>query len=134
MNSGASITAEGEILMDIETVNTITGSISENEGPFTFGREGAKNSLFLSSELIPGFESTGIADMDIHFRVNSNRIRAICSLHADNVPTGKIQALLCVSASLLSIWNSVKDLESLKRANYQFASIKNVAITSVVED
>jgi molybdenum cofactor biosynthesis enzyme len=134
MSGGARITAEGEMVMDMETVNIITGSISEENGPFSDGKKGGMNSIGATPGLIPGFEDPGIRDVDVHFLVNSNRIRAICTLHADSVPAGKIQALMCVSASLLSIWNSVRDLESLKRKNYQFASLKNISVTSVSED
>lgn len=133
MTNGAEITAEGEIIMDVETVNTITASVSEDLGPFASGRKGAINSLKFSEELIPDFRKHGIEGVDVHFEVNSNRIRAVCRLNAENISSGKIQALLCVSTALLSIWNSARDLESLRRLDYQFASIKNIGITSIVE-
>lgn len=134
MAKASRITAEGDIVMDVETVNAITGSASEDIGPFASGKKGAANSMHLSELLIPDLDASGIEGMEIHFEANSNRIKAICSLHAENIPSGKIQALLCVSTALLSLWNSVKDLESLKRLNYQFASIKNISITSILED
>jgi len=121
-------TARGEIILSRKTVEAIReGRIEKGDVAVTAQVAGVM-ALKRPPELIPLCHSIPITSARVEVEVLDDRVAALCNVSASYKTGVEMEALVGVSAALLTVWDMVKYLEKDETGNYPSTRIAEIRV------
>ncbi|MBD6955119.1 MAG: cyclic pyranopterin monophosphate synthase MoaC [Thermoplasmata archaeon] len=120
--------AAGDIVLRNTTIKEIVEKNVKKGDVFEFAKAAALFAVKNTSGIIPHAHPLPIEDVQINFKIDGNRIRVECMVKAHYKTGVEMEALVGVSAALLTIWDMVKYLEKDENGQYPITSIKNIEV------
>lgn len=121
------VSAEGELVLDLSSVNELLKSRIDNVTVFDMSKKVAEDSANAAAKLILNRNADLAENIQIQFTVNSNRIGVACDVTGTDKSV-RVQALSCVSAALIFLWDYSISLGTGREMNDHLAGIKNIRI------
>lgn len=120
--------ASGKILLKEETIKAIREGTVKKGDVFTSakiaGIQGAKEAW----SRMPYCHQVPLESVDFDLSIDGNEVKVSCGVLA-NWKTGvEMDALSCVSSSLLTVWDMVKYIEKDETGNYPVTVIRDIKV------
>ena len=123
-----SVTAAGKIRLKKSTIMAIREARIKKGDPLTVGEISAILAVKKTPELIPLCHNIPIGKVDVEYELVTDSIEARCRV-VTHAKTGvEIEALLGVTAALLSIWDMTKYLEKDQDGQYPRTVITDIRV------
>ena len=85
-------------------------------------------------DFIPYCHPVPIESVKVNFSMEDESVRVTCDVSASYKTGVEMEALSCVSVSLLTIWDMVKYIEKDETGNYPFTFLENIRVLSKVKE
>jgi cyclic pyranopterin phosphate synthase len=127
-------TAIGEIKLKQSTVNAIKRNRIKKGNPLNTARIAAILAAKNTATIIPLCHQISLTDINIDFKFKRNNIKCTATVTASAKTGVELEALVCVSTALLTIWDMVKYLEKDAEGQYPVTAIKNIIVQKKVKE
>jgi cyclic pyranopterin phosphate synthase len=126
-------TAEGFIRLKESTVKAIKeGKVPKGDVLNTATIAGIL-AVKKTPELIPMCHPIPITSVSVEFELQSNGVKAICTVKSIGKTGVEMEALTGVSVALLTVWDMVKALEKDESGNYPHTAIEYIRVVEKVK-
>lgn len=126
-------TAEGEILLKPETIARIRKGEVEKGDPkqiaIIAGIQGAK----LTSRILPLCHPLSLESVDLEVKVKGSSIVVKAKVVAEAKTGVEMEALVAVSAALLTVWDVIKMYEKTPDGQYPHTQISSIRVSRKVK-
>jgi len=127
-------TAKGSIKLKPETIRLIKEGKVEKGDPFTVAKIAGVLAAKNTSSLIPLCHPLPITNVEINLKVVDNfGVEAEAAVKARAQTGVEMEALVAVSAALLTVWDMTKQYEKDERGQYPSTSIRDVHVVRKVK-
>jgi len=127
-------TAKGLIKLKPETVRLIKDGRVEKGDPFTVAKIAGILAAKNTSSLVPLCHPIPITSVEVNLKiVAASRVEAEATVKARAQTGVEMEALVAVSAALLTVWDMTKQYEKDERGQYPSTSIKGVHVVRKVK-
>jgi len=127
-------TAKGFIQLKPETVRLIRKGRVEKGDPFTVAKIAGVLAAKNTSSFIPLCHPLSITKVEISLRIVDDSAVEVESTVKARAQTGvEMEALVAVSAALLTVWDMTKQYEKDKRGQYPSTSIRDIHVVRKVK-
>jgi cyclic pyranopterin phosphate synthase len=121
-------TAKGKIRIKSSTASLIINKGIKKGDVMEVARISGIMAAKNTPEIIPHCHQIPLDSVDPHIEIHKDSVEVQCTVKA-NYKTGvEMEALSCVSAMLLTIWDMVKYLEKDETGNYPNTAIETVKV------
>ncbi|MEW6070751.1 MAG: cyclic pyranopterin monophosphate synthase MoaC [Candidatus Thermoplasmatota archaeon] len=120
--------AQGEIKLRKETLEAIRKKIVKKGDVLECAKVACASAVKNTSQLIPFCHQVPITSVNVEFELKESSIICRCEVKADYKTGVEMEALVGISAALLTIWDMVKYLEKDGKGQYPFTKIGNIRI------
>ncbi len=120
--------ARGEIVLSEETIEKIKTGNVEKGNVLATARVAAVLAIKKTPEIIPMCHQIQITAIDVDFEIGEGVISAVVEVRTVGKTGVEMEALIGVSAALLTIWDMVKSAEKDESGNYPNTSIRNIKV------
>jgi cyclic pyranopterin phosphate synthase len=122
-------TAEGVIRVKPETVRRVKEGKIEKGDVFTVARVSGILAAKKTSELVPLCHPLPLSNVNVEIKVlDDTHIGVKVTVKAKAQTGVEMEALVAVSATLLAIWDMVKQYEKDEKGQYPFAQIEKIRV------
>ena len=120
--------AEGVIRLREETVKVIKDGKVKKGDPLRTAEVACVMAVKRTPEIIPLCHPVPITSVDTEFELGADFVTARCRVTADYRTGVEMEALVGVTAALLTIWDMVKYMEKDEKGQYPSTSITDVRV------
>ena len=121
-------TASGEIKLKESTVDTINRKETKKGDVIETARIAGMQAAKRTWDTIPYCHQIPISSVNLEFNTQRDSIKVRCSVKAVYKTGVEMEAISCVQASLLTIWDMVKYLEKDENGQYPETQIRYVKV------
>ncbi len=126
--------AIGEIHLKPSTISMIRDGTTKKGDVLTVAEIAGIQAAKKTSDIIPLCHQIPLASVQLSFGFLEVRVQARCEVVATYATGVEMEALVGVTAALLSIWDMVKYLEKDSQGQYPDARIEGVKVTLKVKE
>ncbi|TDA31991.1 MAG: cyclic pyranopterin monophosphate synthase MoaC [Hadesarchaea archaeon] len=126
--------AEGEILLRPETVKAIVERRVEKGDPLAAAEFAALLAVKKTSELLPHCHPLPLTHIEARVVPFEKGVKASVEVRAVARTGVEMEALVGVTAALLTVWDMVKGLEKDEKGQYPTSRITEIRVTEKVKD
>jgi len=126
--------AEGEILLKPETVKAIVERRVEKGDPLAAAEFAALLAAKKTSELLPHCHPLPLTHIEARVVPFEKGVKASVEVRAVARTGVEMEALVGVTAALLTVWDMVKGLEKDEKGQYPTTRITEIRVTEKVKD
>lgn len=126
--------AKGDIFLKDETVKAIKNNDVPKGDVLTVAKTAAVIAVKRTPELIPGCHPIPLTYIGVDFKIEGNRIIAVCEVSSESKTGVEMEALTGASIALLTIWDMVKEIEKDDKGQYPYTSIGNIRVVEKVKE
>ena len=123
-------TASGEIKLKESTVDKINRKETKKGDVIETARIAGMQAAKRTWDTIPYCHQIPISSVNLEFNTQKNSIKVRCSVKAVYKTGVEMEAISCVQASLLTIWDMVKYFEKDENGQYPETQIRYVKVDS----
>ena len=120
--------AEGRIVLSLETVEKIKAGQIRKGDPFAAGEMAAMNAAKQTHLLIPHCHQIPLDQVRVAFLIDGPAVKATCFVKARARTGVEMEALVGVSMALNTIWDMVKYLEKDPDGQYPSTRIADIMV------
>ena len=120
--------AEGKIWLKPETIKKIQNGLIEKGDVFSTAELAGILAAKKTPEIVPLCHPIPLSQIDISFSVNENFVTARSKVVGEYKTGVEMEALVGVSAALLTIWDMAKYLEKNKKGQYPHTEIDEIRV------
>ena len=121
-------TASGEIKLKESTLDKINRKETKKGDVIETARIAGMQAAKRTWDTIPYCHQIPISSVNLEFNTQSDSIKVRCSVKAVYKTGVEMEAISCVQASLLTIWDMVKYLEKDENGQYPETQIRYVKV------
>jgi len=121
-------TASGEIKLKESTLDTIKRKETKKGDVIETARIAGMQAAKRTWDTIPYCHQIPISSVNLEFNTQRDSIKVRCSVKAVYKTGVEMEAISCVQASLLTIWDMVKYLEKDENGQYPETQIRYVKV------
>lgn len=121
-------TASGEIKLKESTLDTIKRKETKKGDVIETARVAGMQAAKRTWDTIPYCHQIPISSVNLEFNTQRDSIKVRCSVKAVYKTGVEMEAISCVQASLLTIWDMVKYLEKDENGQYPETQIRYVKV------
>ena len=121
-------TASGEIKLKESTLDTINRKETKKGDVIETARVAGMQAAKRTWDTIPYCHQIPISSVNLEFNTQRDSIKIRCSVKAVYKTGVEMEAISCVQASLLTIWDMVKYLEKDENGQYPETQIRYVKV------
>ncbi len=122
-------TAKGVIRLKVETVRLIKEGKVEKGDVFSLAKVAGVLAAKKTSELIPLCHPLPLSNIDVTLKIaDENTVAAKARVKASAKTGVEMEALVAVSAALLTVWDMTKQYEKDSEGQYPTTAIDNVKV------
>ncbi len=121
-------TASGEIKLKESTLDTINRKETKKGDVIETARIAGMQAAKRTWDTIPYCHQIPISSVNLEFNTQRDSIKVRCSVKAVYKTGVEMEAISCVQASLLTIWDMVKYLEKDENGQYPETQIRYVKV------
>ncbi|MCL4359018.1 MAG: cyclic pyranopterin monophosphate synthase MoaC [Candidatus Thermoplasmatota archaeon] len=121
-------TASGEIKLKESTLDTINRKETKKGDVIETARVAGMQAAKRTWDTIPYCHQIPISSVNLEFNTQRDSIKVRCSVKAVYKTGVEMEAISCVQASLLTIWDMVKYLEKDENGQYPETQIRYVKV------
>ena len=121
-------TASGEIKLKESTVDKINRKETKKGDVIETAKIAGMQAAKRTWDTIPYCHQIPISSVNLEFNTQKNSIKVRCSVKAVYKTGVEMEAISCVQASLLTIWDMVKYLEKDENGQYPETQIRYVKV------
>ncbi|MEM2940611.1 MAG: cyclic pyranopterin monophosphate synthase MoaC [Thermoproteota archaeon] len=125
--------AKGDIILRDETIKAIKDNNVAKGDVLTVAKTSAIIAVKKTPELIPGCHPIPLTHIGVDFKIEENRITAVCEVSSESKTGVEMEALTGVAMALLTIWDMVKEIEKDDKGQYPDTSIGNIRVVEKVK-
>ncbi len=125
--------AEGKIILKTETLRAIEEKNIEKGNPLEVARVAGVMAAKGTSVLIPYCHQINITHVEVQFSLEEDGVLCRSRVVAYSRTGVEMEALSCVSASLLTIWDMVKYLEKDEDGQYPATAIREIRVLKKIK-
>ncbi len=122
--------AEGKIWLQPVTIKKLRRGLVEKGDVFSAATIAGILAAKKTPELIPLCHLIPLSKVDIHFSVHEEYVTAKCTAIGECKTGVEMEALVGVSAALLTMWDMVKSLEKDDKGQYPRTKITEIKVLS----
>ena len=126
-------TATGEIKLKESTLDTIKRKETKKGDVIETARIAGMQAAKRTWDTIPYCHQIPISSVNLEFNTQRDSIKVRCSVKAVYKTGVEMEAISCVQASLLTIWDMVKYLEKDENGQYPETQIRYVKVDRKVK-
>jgi len=127
-------TAKGSIELKPETVRRIREGLVEKGDPFTVAKIAGILAAKNTSSLVPPCHPLPITNVEVNLKIADNSaVEAEATVKARAQTGVEMEALVAVSAALLTVWDMTKQYEKDERGQYPSTSIRDIRVVRKVK-
>jgi len=128
-------TAKGVIRVKPETVRRVKEGKIEKGDVFSVARVSGILAAKKTSELVPLCHPLPLSNVNIEIKVLDDTHISVTATVKAKAQTGvEMEALVAVSATLLAIWDMVKQYEKDEKGQYPFAQIEKIRVIRKIKE
>ncbi len=125
--------AEGRIRLGSVTLKAIReGTVKKGE-VLEIARTAGIMAAKATPSIIPYCHIIPLEKAAVDFSLSDSAVEAKCEIRSSYKTGVEMEALTCVSAALLTVWDMVKYMEKDETGNYPDTAIENVHVVSKVK-
>jgi cyclic pyranopterin phosphate synthase len=125
--------ASGRIFLSPETLQKVRENKIKKGDPRAVAEIAAMNAAKETSRLIPHCHQIPLNTVELDFFLGQDFIEASCFVKAEAMTGVEMEALVGVSAALVTIWDMVKYLEKDKDGQYPSTRISDIRVLEKVK-
>ncbi len=125
--------AEGKIYLKRETVEAILSNRVAKGNVLNTATVAGILAAKKTSELIPMCHPLQISSVSVDFEVFEKGVKAICEVRYVGKTGVEMEALVGVTAALLTVWDMVKSLEKDENGQYPVTEISGVRVVEKIK-
>lgn len=125
--------AEGKIYLRKETVEAILSNKVAKGNVLNTATVAGILAAKKTSELIPMCHPLQISSVSVDFEVLENCVKAVCEVRYVGKTGVEMEALVGVTAALLTVWDMVKSLEKDVNGQYPVTEISGVRVVEKIK-
>lgn len=126
--------AEGTIRLKAETIDAIRSNTVKKGSVIEIARTAAILAAKSTPQIIPYCHIIPLEKTSVDFDVGDDSVRARCEVGSSYKTGVEMEALTCVSAALLTVWDMVKYMEKDETGNYPSTAMENIHVISKVKE
>lgn len=126
--------AEGKIWLQPETIEKIRRGLVEKGDVFSAANIAGILATKKTPELIPLCHLIPLSRVDISFTVHEKYVTTKCLVVGECKTGVEMEALIGVSAALLTIWDMVKYLEKDEKGQYPHTKISEIKVLKKIKE
>jgi len=127
------VVAKGCIRLRRETIEAIKTGRAAKGDVLTVAKVSAILAVKKTPELIPGCHPIPITHVAVDFKMEDDRISAVCEVSSESKTGVEMEALTGVAIALLTVWDMVKEVEKDEKGQYPYTMIENIIVESKVK-
>jgi cyclic pyranopterin phosphate synthase len=125
--------ASGRIFLSPETLQKVRENKIKKGDPRAVAEIAAMHAAKETSRLIPHCHQIPLNTVELDFSLGQDFIEASCFVKAEAMTGVEMEALVGVSAALVTIWDMVKYLEKDKDGQYPSTRISDIRVLEKVK-
>ena len=121
--------AVGDVVLKSDTVEAVRLGQTKKGNVLAVSKTAGILAAKKTWDIIPLCHQIPLSSVSVMFETLSDRIRASCEVSATYSTGVEMEALVGVTAALLSVWDMVKYLEKDERGQYPTAQLEGIRVT-----
>jgi len=128
-----SAVASGKIMLREDTIDLIKKGHIKKGDVMSTARVAGIMAAKHTPDLLPLCHQIPIEKVDVTFAMDRREVKATCEVKASYKTGVEMEALSCVTAALLTVWDMTKYLEKDETGNYPETSIFDIHVEKKVK-
>ncbi len=126
--------ATGEVILQPSTIKMIRDGTTKKGSVLAVSEIAGIQAAKKTADIIPLCHQIPLSSVQLTYNFLEDRVRATCEVSANYTTGVEMEALVGVTAALLSIWDMVKYLEKDSEGQYQVARLEGIRVTRKVKE
>ncbi|MFW9849486.1 MAG: cyclic pyranopterin monophosphate synthase MoaC [Candidatus Thorarchaeota archaeon] len=126
--------AIGEVILQPSTIKMIRDGTTKKGNVLAVSEIAGIQAAKKTADIIPLCHQIPLSSVQIIYKFQEDRVLATCEVSANYTTGVEMEALVGVTAALLSIWDMVKYLEKDSDGQYQVARLEGIRVTRKVKE